>query len=69
MFNLPKFRFQVTYADINLFCFVNGFILAGQLEVPPILNNYPGLTKLYTAILNEPRLREYLEKRPLTDGR
>ncbi|XP_028401271.1 hematopoietic prostaglandin D synthase-like [Dendronephthya gigantea] len=60
---------KITYADINFFCFVNGFILAGQIEVPPILTKYPGLTKLYKAILNHPRLREYLEKRPPTDGR
>ena len=60
---------KITYADINFFCFVNGFILAGQLEVPPILDNYPGLTQLYKAILNEPGLCAYLENRPPTDGR
>ncbi|XP_046853680.1 glutathione S-transferase P 1-like [Xenia sp. Carnegie-2017] len=60
---------KVTYADINFFCFVNGFILSGQLEVPPILANYPGLTKTYTAMLNEPKLQNYLKNRPKTDGR
>uniref|UniRef100_UPI003980064F glutathione S-transferase family protein n=1 Tax=Salmonella sp. s54925 TaxID=3159674 RepID=UPI003980064F len=60
---------KITYADINFFCFVNGYIGAGELAVPEIMSKFPELTKLYNGVMNEPKILAYLKKRPPTDGR
>ncbi|KAK3737993.1 hypothetical protein QZH41_001006 [Actinostola sp. cb2023] len=54
---------KMTYADINVFCFFNGYIARGALEVPDLLNAFPLLVDLYNKVMNEPKVLGYLKKR------
>lgn len=57
---------KITYADIHLFAFLNGNV-SGKMEVPELLQKYPGLTKLYNGVMNESSILAYLKKRPQTE--
>ncbi|EDO33767.1 predicted protein [Nematostella vectensis] len=54
---------KITYADIDFFCFFNGFINSGKLDVPEQLSKYPLLVDLYNRVMNEKKILEYLKQR------
>ncbi|XP_028513215.1 glutathione S-transferase 4 isoform X2 [Exaiptasia diaphana] len=54
---------KITYADIAVFCFLNGYLAGGALEAPNEIKNYPLLVDFYNRVMNEPNILEYLKKR------
>ena len=59
--------FQLTYADISLFEFLNSCLAKGEPLVPEELNAFPLLTEHYNRVLNNPGIKAWVEKRPKSD--
>ncbi|XP_031572873.1 hematopoietic prostaglandin D synthase-like isoform X2 [Actinia tenebrosa] len=54
---------KISYADINVFGFFNGYLGGGKLEVPEQIKAFPLLVDLYNRVMNEPKILEYLKNR------
>ncbi|EDO33769.1 predicted protein [Nematostella vectensis] len=59
---------KITYADIGFFCFFNGYINGGKLDVPEQFSKYPLLADLYNRVMNKPKILEYLKHRKPNRG-
>lgn len=57
---------KLSFADICFFAFFNSYIAKGKPEVPDVLKGHPRLTALYEKVRDEPKLQEWLKKRPQT---
>lgn len=57
---------KLSFADICFFACFNSYIAKGKPEVPDVLKGLPRLTALYKKVRDEPKLQEWLEKRPQT---
>ena len=57
---------QLSFADIYFFAFFNSYLGGGKPEVPEVLKGLPRLTALYEKVRNEPKIKEWMDKRPET---
>nr|XP_058952798.1 glutathione S-transferase-like [Pocillopora verrucosa] len=57
---------KLSFADICFFSFYNSYIAKGQLDPPDVLKDCPRLTTLYKKVRDEPKIKEWIEKRPET---
>jgi len=57
---------KLSFADICFFAFFNSYIAKDKPEVPDVLKGHPRLTALYEKVRDEPKLQEWLKKRPQT---
>lgn len=57
---------KLSFADICFFSFYNSYINKGQLDPPDVLKDCPRLTTLYKKVRDEPKIKEWIEKRPET---
>ena len=57
---------QISFADICFFSFYNSYLAKGKPEAPDVLKDSPRLTALYEKVGNEPKIKDWIEKRPQT---
>lgn len=57
---------KLSFADICFFSFYNSYIAKGQLDPPVVLKDCPRLAALYKKVRDEPKIKEWIEKRPET---
>ncbi|KAJ7389528.1 hypothetical protein OS493_030913 [Desmophyllum pertusum] len=57
---------KLSFADICFFAFSNTYLGNGKPAVPDALKDFPRLTALYKKVRDEPKIKEWIEKRPVT---
>ncbi|XP_067038264.1 hematopoietic prostaglandin D synthase-like isoform X2 [Acropora muricata] len=57
---------DLSFADICVFAFFNTYLGHGEPAVPAALEKFPRLRVLYEKVRDEPRIEEWLKKRPKT---
>lgn len=57
---------KLSFADICVFAFFNTYVGHGEPAVPAALEKFPRLRVLYEKVRDEPRIEEWLKKRPKT---
>ncbi|XP_068736755.1 hematopoietic prostaglandin D synthase-like [Montipora capricornis] len=55
---------KLSYADIYFFTFFNNYSAKDDRTIPDALKNFPRLTALYEKVRDEPKISEWIERRP-----
>lgn len=56
----------MTYADIQFFTSTDMLFQQVKEDIPPMLEKYPALKSIFSAVKNNPGIKEWLKKRPVT---
>ena len=59
---------QLTYADIAMFAFFNGYVGGGKEAVPEEILGFPVLTEWYKRVLNLPNILKWIQTRPANNN-
>ena len=56
----------MTFADVKFFSSVDVLFQDRKEDVPSALNDFPSLKDLFSRVLANPGIKEWLKKRPVT---